>query len=940
MARRGKFGRTGTTQNLSMLVYQLLKEQMKSELDSLLSSYKTNMQDGKYTSQFNGQNVDGQFVIDYYQSMLNGFPAGSTEYETLKSQLEEFKQTNQSNIQNLVIDALNNGTKVDFGLLGADFANKGIAEVELSDVRQWADQAVADMLANGDTTRADKLKGAVFIAGFNVENDGKSAAVTDGSLSYGAYAKWLSGQMQASLDSGLTKDSEAYRAIMKEHAQAIKSAKVDGQNRNYDSARKLIADTMSGVEAAAKAIIDSYDGPAKADLAAFMAQLPQTSTPYYTLMQNIASKRNTQDYGNLYGEVMGQVASGKLDELFAEAVNETNTKLNDLKDGKFGDLTPDQLKDVNTTILNAHGSGIKFVADSGIEFTTGAAANVMNDMKYKLDNSGMSLEPDQAGNMIGRGGHPDAVLAAFQSIAPYLASSKNNTYEYLNDMAKGELGVYYLGGPDSVLGSFDGLVGPKDGKVSSEEFTAGFSSGKYTHAALENAMTGMVNVLQNEQIPGSNMSPVTLVQGFVDAQWGKYAISQGSIVVVNSFGITSVSDLGDTNVGNGNFMPYIIPGTNNTVYIEGSPVRQVTEDGLAPLDNTRTGGIDIAVFHAPGNQTNIKGLESDGVVRLTGNFTDASGSTSLQTFNLSMDDFQNAARQFGVEFDASTFNNPTKDGDGSFKISFDMQDADAKTFWTNMFNPSHPYSLQNLTVRDKTDKNYGKKVLNNFNIEDHRDPGFLNSQSDVNKFLSSALADRAKITSEAMRIATNRGKKEFDQADLLDAVLGAKISTTNLSYTLTKDAISKNPAWLKALQTDYSTVKPAATSQNPLTSGAPVVASASGVKTLGGQVPFFTQQSNEDKWRNMIPGLVPSSGKAGAEPFISNVFRKSPNMVPPSPAVPAAGASGIKAGSIPAVKPTTVQPVKPVTPAKPAVSAAGVNGTSSNANAGFKIGGR
>ena len=164
MARRGKFGRSGTTQNLTMLVYQIMKDQMETEIRNILDAYKANMEAGTYVSQFNGQNVDSEFVINYYESMLAGFPPGSTEYQTVMSKLESFREQARTDIQNLVINAMRDGSQIDFGLLGSQFSNKGISEVELSDVRGWADQEVADLIADGNTVQADKLRSAVFVA--------------------------------------------------------------------------------------------------------------------------------------------------------------------------------------------------------------------------------------------------------------------------------------------------------------------------------------------------------------------------------------------------------------------------------------------------------------------------------------------------------------------------------------------------------------------------------------------------------------------------------------------------------------------------------------------------------------------------------------------------------------------------------------------------------
>jgi hypothetical protein len=209
-------------------------------MSTLFQNYQTNMKAGRYSATFNGQNVDGQYVMDYMQNMMQGFPPGSSEYESLRSQLSQFQEQYKTDIQNLVIDSMNNGTQIDFGLLGSGFSKKGIGEVTLSDISAWGESEMARLRENGDMTQADKLSGAIFVAKFNVENDGKSAALTRGDISYGDYNSWLKGQLGSALSSGFTKDSDTYRQIVKQQAQAQKDAKTDGENKSFEKYQKAL----------------------------------------------------------------------------------------------------------------------------------------------------------------------------------------------------------------------------------------------------------------------------------------------------------------------------------------------------------------------------------------------------------------------------------------------------------------------------------------------------------------------------------------------------------------------------------------------------------------------------------------------------------------------------------------------------------------------------
>lgn len=916
MARRGKFGRSGTTQNLSVLVYQLLKEQMRTELDNIMEAYKTNMRDGKYTQQFNGQNVDGAYVMDYMRQMMLGFPPGSTEYETLNSQLSSFTQQYENDVSDLVINAMNNGTQIDFGLLGSQFANKGISEVTFTDVSEWSKGRIDELIANGDVTRADKLKGAVFVAGFNVENDGKSAAVKSKKMTYAQYNTWLKGQLSAALANGLTKDSEAYRSILRQQADAESNARVDTQNRNFENADKRIRDALGSVNAAAQAIINSYNGAFKNQMQEIWNQVSQDSlAPDYDFIKKLAELKDSENYGGLYADLMGQIEGGNLDELFAQATAESNAALAAIQNDNLGDMTTAQKNSIYVLLRREHGAGLSFLANSGISFTSGAGASVVHEMENGLTQAGVSFEL-QGNKRVGIGGHPEAVLRALGGMKDYLDKSGDKTYTWLNDAANGQLDVAFARG--TVIEAFD--TQPKDGKITPEEFQAGFSSGKFSKEQIADAQSKIVNNLAGEDIPGSNLEAAAVVNILVDAHWARYALSQGSIMIVDSLGHTKVTDVGDKDVGNSEMMPYTIPGTKDVVYVMPSTIKQRSENGdLGEMDRGLVNGIDISVYHTPSNYGTGVADGDPGMVLLKGNFKDASGTNRVQAFKIPLRMFETYLREHGIELDSTGFLNPTQDNGGNITVSFTGAKDNPSQFFENMFNPASTTSIMNITVRDTTDPRYGQPLFTNVKLDDMMFDGSINKSSDWGGYLTSLLSDKTNIMSKAQAIAANRGKKVPDQDDLLDAVLRQGLAN-NLPYATIKDAVSRTSVWINAMKSDFPDVKPAEPKKDSfgMTWSNGITTTVYGASQTGDAGP------ESDYMKNAKEKQTPGYNTA----FVSGAFRKAPELV-------GSTKPAVKDTSVPAVT-TTTPTVKPTN--VPKVTPAGTKPPTGNPSSGYTRG--
>lgn len=898
MARQGKFGRSGTTQNLSMLVYQLLKEQMQSELQNILTAYQTNMKAGRYSAQFNGQNVDGQFVLNYYQSMLAGFPPGSSEYETMRSQLASFEQQYKTDVQNLAIDSMNNGTKVDFGLLGNAFPNRGIDEVTLSDVRGWSEEAIAELEASGDVTQADKIKGAVFIAGFKVERDGKETALTNGEISYASYANWIGTQMNAALSAGLTKDSEAYRDLMKLHASAKKEAKKDGEAKAAEGYDKALRGALSDVDKAAEAILAAYDGPYKDDLGRLWATVDMNSlSPSYDLIKNLATlKAKGGEDAQLYESLMQSVGVSNLDELFAQAVVESNDKVSALLEQGFGATDPKNAGAFLVLAKTLQGGGLAFLSSSGVEFTSGAAKSAMDNLQTDLTAAGASFQPNEDRTVTVRGGHPDLVIASLSGLKEVLGDKASETYPWINDLAEGSINTGYLTGT-----IFENADTNTDGKVSSEEFGALFASGEYRQKQIDDELNIVMSNMRGEEIPGSKLNPASLVYTFIDATYHKEALKAGSIMIVNERGTTMVTDWGDTQAGDRELLPAIVTvnGVDGIVYVKPTTIKQDNNGQPQDMDLGLTNGLEVSLYRLPGNYTNKPGQMADGYVIIKGNMKDESGSSSVRSIKLTIDQFEVYARSvFGAEFDFNAFNNAQQDEAPEAYVSYTGSLAGNKEAWENIANPNSDYYVGNISV-DELNRPEGPRAFPGFDPAELTFPGVISQNKDVDRWLSDVIKDPKALGAAAQEIANQKrgAGATFDTKDLLDAALQGNGVVNNLSYTTVSSLISSNPLWQSMLSNNFPTVKSAETpwaqGQRPTTPIKGWNAPDYEVPKGSPQDPRPPSERGKSPWETDTSKTKPEGSNKSIidtiASFLGDAFRNNPSVV--APTVPKAGSA-------------------------------------------------
>jgi hypothetical protein len=883
-----------------MLVYQIMKEQMSDELDAILQAYETNMQDGMYSSQFNGQNVDGDFVLTYYRQMLAGFPAGSTEYESINSKIQEFERRYQNDVQNLILNSLNNGKKVDFGLLGGDFDNKGIAEVELSDVRSWASERIDQLTADGDYTRADELSGAVYVAGFNIANDGKSAAVDREELSWGAYASWLKGQLGSALDSGLTKGSEAYRSILKAYSSAVKSAKVDGQNKAYEAADNKVMSEMADINEAAKLILERYmsdentDAVYRQDVLDAQANIPSDSyAPYFSILQQLAA--NGQEGALAYSGVINYAGIGNGAELLAESVTDANTKLDDLLNEGLNGLDPKNRLSVQTAIMKLLGSNNAFVSNSGIKFYAGAGKSVIESFERDIMASGATRDPMSTnGQYTYGGGHPDAIMEAFKNLGTKLEGiDAGGDYAWLMGLSKGYITTGF--DPEG-LTQFDK---DKDGKITQDEITTVLKENNVTSSNYDSIISPILDQAESFDMPTGKANTASLIKLFTDAAYNRYKVEvHGSKYIINPAGQITTSEIGQTSFPD--YMPsqVIVGGKPMIALSEPIRIKETTEGGEKnDIDPGKIGGMEkVQIYRFGGNFGSADNIgQVDAMVLITGNFQYGEGQSGQGTRTIAVpyDTFEAALNYSGIELSDQTYTDPRVDVASEIVVSFDGMDWDdgkIKEFYRRAFTDTS-YDLHvskithnNMPVKKDSNTNYGFS-------------GILGSQG-VQDAVIGGLFERGKdaILADATKRAQARGAgSTVMTSDIVDAMISTIPQiTTGVQATTIKDMITSSEQWRTRWKSMFPEISVG------ITKGGDMVDPATGFK-MGANDQAFNARSNT----GTAPVYDPSST------FVGGALRNAPPSMQPKPPANAAKPT-TKPVATPKVKPVSSPTAKPI----------------------------
>lgn len=886
---------------MTMLVYQLLKQQMNEEIDAIIRAYNTNMKDGRYTSQFNGQNVDGEFVISYYKQMLAGFPPGSTEYETINSKLKEFEQDYATDVQNLIINAMNNGTQIDFGLLGSRFQNKGISEVTVSDLSGWADQEIADLIANGETEQADKLSGAVFIARFNVSNDGKDAAYKRGEISAAEYASWLGKQAQDSLAAGMTESSDAYRQIMGLQASMLKVARTEGRTEQYNNYVNTMNSLMNRLDSSATKLFNKYKELGGIYASQIDSLIAANGGDAYKAMMALADSRKSGDdeFSAIYGSIFNEMGTDPEELGFATAVNEVTTKLNQMRDKGFSGIDPDDVQKLNDTVDALVAGNNSFVANSGISFNGGAGQAAVSGLYRDLKAAGAySVQSGVQQGIIS--GQPSLVMDAFKKFGSALSGVDTTGFEYLVGFANGKFSTQLIGPAERAWFTESQL---SDGYITQDEFDSAVGSRPFNEGELTRWIDGIaVNATKVLPFPGASgaadVSANSVVKAFLDSMVHDTVVRNGGTMVVRPDGLMSVS-ANSSNVDGYNMARTVMlpAGADGKIRFAKSIPLQIMADEPMKNPDPYNFPVTIQVFNTGGNA----GADNTFMV--------IEGSQG-QSHQIPWYQGKKWLEKIGIVVDDTSFHTPTESGSSIFIRADDMKSSNPDQ-WTEAFRNFDNPASQWFWGKTTTGNGLGIISVNENTVSSTYNYGLIGKQGYLDNVISGILSNgREAILAAATELAKKDGK-EVDRDYINRAAFGMIqfMPTSNNTSVFDIPLLMKNPKITEAFNTWYPNVKAG--------SGSTTVNPAFEVdrKAFPNYVesPSYGQQFPTDrnpnwKWK---PASKPEGSGKGFNPmdaigglvnsvssFLGEAFKNKPLMVQTPPTVAAKPAASPSTPSV------------------------------------------
>lgn len=243
MARQGRFGRpTSGTQNLSALIYALLKEERTDQENTMLRAYGNNMQGGTTRNTFSSGGVSSSAtagsVYQWYLSQANlaqtqGDNAG---YTSLLQKAEDFRLQSLRDQETVLNNSYTNGTSIDkglFGLSGSGTLSVGDYEALLGTIAQQPGMTEADIT---------RIQRSIFGASYESSSAQTVRDYNEKKIGAGALVKFYDKEIQRAQAVGVPTDSARYQGILDARSRAVAAQKADVAQSRYDKVANAIKD--------------------------------------------------------------------------------------------------------------------------------------------------------------------------------------------------------------------------------------------------------------------------------------------------------------------------------------------------------------------------------------------------------------------------------------------------------------------------------------------------------------------------------------------------------------------------------------------------------------------------------------------------------------------------------------------------------------------------
>lgn len=263
MARKGKFGRSAAgSQNLSALVYSLLKEERQAQEDTMLTAYRTNMTSGTAAGTFTSggattaatANAVRQWYLDQATAAASsGDTVGAARF---RARAEEFRVQALSDQERVLDRAYEEGSGVDLALFGLSGTNKITAEIY---------EQIMNGIANDPAmTTSDKqrMQGKIYTVAYDYANEQMVNGFNEGKYTAAQLVSFYDKELKAAVAAGLTETSKTYRQIQSARANAISRNKSEieaGRQTKVNDAIAVEADNVArSLQKLITPVIDNY----------------------------------------------------------------------------------------------------------------------------------------------------------------------------------------------------------------------------------------------------------------------------------------------------------------------------------------------------------------------------------------------------------------------------------------------------------------------------------------------------------------------------------------------------------------------------------------------------------------------------------------------------------------------------------------------------------
>jgi len=243
MARQGRFGRpTQGSQNLSALIYALLKEERNSQEDTMLRSYTNNMQGGTARNTFtSGGATNAATATSVYQWYLRQADLAQSQgdnvgYNALVQKAEDFRLQSLRDQETVLNNAYTAGTTIDKSLFGGT----GVGTISVSEYEQ-----VLGLIAQQPgMTEADisRINRSIFGASYEYAAADTVRQYNEKKINADKLVNFYDKELARAESVGVPQDSARYQAILDARSRAVAAKKADAAQARYDLVANKIKD--------------------------------------------------------------------------------------------------------------------------------------------------------------------------------------------------------------------------------------------------------------------------------------------------------------------------------------------------------------------------------------------------------------------------------------------------------------------------------------------------------------------------------------------------------------------------------------------------------------------------------------------------------------------------------------------------------------------------